>query len=150
MSSIRTLRLKLSELQQFQAIAQIGFMGSVAAGKTTICKALTGETTQKHSNELVNGCTINMCYTNIKIYYNHEASESKQYLINPKSTDDLTGYTLYRHFSIADNPGHNAYMATLITGINTVDTVFFLISGVEGIEPQTKQHMFEAAAAPSL
>ena len=70
MSSIRVLRILLSELQQNQAISQIGFMGSVAAGKTTICKALTGETTQKHSAELINGCTINMCYVNIKIYYN--------------------------------------------------------------------------------
>jgi translation initiation factor 2 subunit 3 len=138
MSSKNTIRVLLSELQENQAIAQLAFLGSVAAGKSTINKALTGETTQKHTRELINGCTINMGYVNIKIYYN---ASSKQYLINPKENDNMQGFKLLRHFSSADNPGHNAYMSTLITGINTVDNVIFLVSGTNGIEPQTKEHM---------
>ena len=126
--------IKLSEQQEVQGIATFALLGSVAAGKTSICKLLTGETTQKHSTELVNGCTVKMGYKNLKIYYNGHT-----FLTNPKKIPD--GYRLVRHYSIADNPGHNSFMATLVTGLNDIDYALFLVSGINGIEPQTLQHM---------
>lgn len=126
--------IKLSEQQELQGIAILALLGSVAAGKTSICKYLTGETTQKHSKELINGCTMKMGYKNLKIYYNGHT-----FLTNPKRVPD--GYELIRHFSIADNPGHNSFMATLVTGLNDVDLGLFLISGTNGVEQQSYQHM---------
>jgi translation initiation factor 2 subunit 3 len=130
----RTVTISLNEQQKKQGISTFALMGSVAAGKTSICKFLTGETTQKHRAELINGCTIKMGYKNLKIYYN-----GSELLLNPKSVPE--GYNLIRHFSIADNPGHNSFMATLVTGISNIDTAIFLVSGTHGIEPQTYQHM---------
>jgi translation initiation factor 2 subunit 3 len=126
--------IRLSELQEKQGIATLALLGSVASGKTSICKLLTGETTQKHSTELVNGCTVKMGYKNLKIYYNGHTL-----ITNPRKVPD--GYRLVRHFSIADNPGHNSFMATLVTGLNDIDCGLFLVSGANGIEPQTLQHM---------
>lgn len=126
--------ISLKQQQELQGISTLALMGSVAAGKTSICKFLTGETTQKHSAELVNGCTIKMGYKNLKIYYN-----GHNFLTNPKTIP--LGYNLVRHFSIADNPGHNSFMATLVTGISSIDNAIFLVSGTNGIEPQTRQHM---------
>jgi translation initiation factor 2 subunit 3 len=125
--------ISLKKQQELQGIATLALLGSVASGKTSICKFLTGETTQKHSKELVNGCTIKMGYKNLKVYYNDH-----EFITNPKVVPE--GYRLVRHFSIADNPGHNSFMATLITGLNDIDYALFLISGTNGIEPQTLQH----------
>lgn len=125
--------ISLKKQQELQGIATLALLGSVASGKTSICKFLTGETTQKHSKELVNGCTIKMGYKNLKIYYN-----GHNFMVNPKVVPD--DYRLVRHFSIADNPGHNSFMATLITGLNDIDCALFLVSGTNGIEPQTLQH----------
>lgn len=130
--------IKLSELQEKQPISIIGFIGSVGAGKTTVVEKLSHILTLKHSKELKNGCSINMGYVNIKIFYN---KITNKYLINPIKTEDLTGYTLCRHFSIADNPGHNEYMTTTLTGINIVDNIIFLVSGIEGITSQSIQHL---------
>lgn len=128
------MSIKLSELQELQGIATLALLGSVASGKTSLTKLLTKKNTQKHSTELVNGCTIKMGYENLKIYYN-----GHNFITNPKKIPD--GYRLIRHFSIADNPGHNSFMATLVTGLNDIDCALFLISGSNGIEPQTLQHM---------
>ena len=128
------MSVKLSELQELQGIATFALLGSVAAGKTSLTKLLTKKTTQKHSAELVNGCTIKMGYENLKIYYN-----GHNFITNPKEIP--VGYRLIRHFSIADNPGHNSFMATLVTGLNDIDCALFLVSGSNGIEPQTLQHM---------
>ena len=136
--SLPQIEVRLSTQQEAQGISVLAFLGSVAAGKTTICTKLTGITTQRHTNELINGCTINMGYTHLKIYYN---ATTKTYLTNPKAEELTPGYTLLRHFSIADNPGHNSYMAAMISGINSVDNAIFLVSGTNGIEPQTYQHL---------
>jgi len=126
--------ISLKEQQELQGISTLALLGSVSAGKTSMCKFLTGETTQKHSAELVNGCTIKMGYKNLKIYFN-----GSSLLTNPKTVPN--DYKLIRHFSIADNPGHNSFMATLVTGITNIDNALFLISGTEGIEPQSHQHL---------
>ena len=137
--------IKLSEQQELQPLSSIAFMGSVGAGKTTICTALTKNTTQKHSKEKINGCTIKMGYTNIAIYFDNNGN----YLVNPSIVP--SEYSLIRHFSIADNPGHNSYLPTLLTGCTDIDIALFLISGctpvnesiseLSGIEPQSRQHI---------
>lgn len=129
-----SFNISLKKQQELQGISTLALMGSVAAGKTSICKLLTGGTTQKHSAELVNGCTIKMGYKNLKIYYN-----GQNFITNPRVVPE--NYELVRHFSIADNPGHNSFMATLVTGISAIDNAIFLVSGTHGIEPQTHQHM---------
>lgn len=132
-SCIRTVSLK--EQQNKQGIAIFALLGSVAAGKTSLCKFLTNESTQKHSAELVNGCTINLGYKNVKIYHNEK---TREFLLNPKEVP--SDFILLRHFSIADNPGHNSFMATMITGTTNLDCTIFLVSGTEGVELQTYQH----------
>lgn len=134
---INNISLSLTEIHKNQGISIFALLGSVSSGKTSICKLLTTISTQMHSNELINGCTINLGYTNLKIYYN---KLTNKYLLNPPSKSLSTDFELIRHFSIADNPGHNSFLATMITGTTNLDSVLFLISSVNEIEPQTYQH----------
>ena len=127
------LRINLSKQQLLQSIATIGFMGSVAAGKSKTVESLTGQTTQKHKAELKDGITIKMGYSDVRIYYN-----GKNFLTNPKVIPE--GFRLVRHYSIADNPGHNSFMPALVTGTSMVDNIVFIVSGTNGLESQTYQH----------
>lgn len=138
--------ISIKEQQKLQGVATFSLLGSVAAGKSSLVKCLSGVTTQKFKNERIDGRTVHMGYVQCKIYGN----EYGKYLCNPKVIPE--GYELLRHFSIADNPGHNAYMATLLTGTTNIDCGIFLISGTDGIEPQTIQHMrcFKATEATNL
>lgn len=128
------LTINLSKQQLLQPIATMALMGSVAAGKSKTVEFLTGETTQKHKAELKNGITIKMGYSAVRIYYN-----GHDFLTNPKVIPD--GYRLVRNLSIADNPGHNSFMATLVTGTSMVGSVIFIVSGPNGLEEQTFQHL---------
>src|SRR5665811_656466 len=51
-----------------QATINIGTIGHVAHGKSTIVKAISGVKTTKHSKELVRNITIQLGYANAKIY----------------------------------------------------------------------------------
>lgn len=126
--------ISLKEYQEYAPINTFCLVGSVAAGKTEATRFLTNKDTKKFGKEQLNGCTIKMGHANLKIYYN-----GSDYILNP--TIRPNGFKLIRHFSIADNPGHNSFMTTMITGSSTIDSALFLVSGDKGIEPQSHQHM---------
>jgi len=127
-------RISLKEYQNSGSLSTFCFVGSVAAGKTALCEFLTGRDTKKFSSEQLNGCTVKMGHASLRIYYN-----GTDFLLNPKIIPN--GFRLIRHFSIADNPGHNSFMTTMVTGTSTIDNALFLISGKTGLEKQTEQHM---------
>ena len=56
------------EIISKQATINVGLIGNVSHGKSTIVKALTGIKTGKHSKDLINNKTINLGYANAKIY----------------------------------------------------------------------------------
>ena len=126
--------ISLKEYHEHAPINTFCLIGSVAAGKTEITRFLTNKDTKKFGVEQINGCTVKMGHANLKIYYN-----GTDFLLNPKMTPQ--GFKLIRHFSIADNPGHNSFMTTMITGSSTIDSAIFVVSGEKAIEPQSHQHM---------
>ena len=126
--------ISLKEYHEHAPINTFCVIGSVAAGKTEITRFLTNKDTKKFGMEQLNGCTVKMGHANLKVYYN-----GTDYLLNPKMIPN--GFKLIRHFSIADNPGHNSFMTTMITGSSTIDSAIFVVSGEKAIEPQSHQHM---------
>ena len=127
------IKISLTDYQKKAPISTFCNIGSVAAGKTALAKFLTDTDTKKSKKEKINGITIKMGYANLKIYY-----DGKSFLLNPHKIPD--GFRLIRHFSIADNPGHNSYMPAMITGSSYIDKALFVVSN-NGIEPQSYQHM---------
>lgn len=51
-----------------QATINIGTIGHVAHGKTTVVRAISGVHTIRHKNELIRNITIKLGYANAKIY----------------------------------------------------------------------------------
>lgn len=128
-------KISLRNHQKTQAICVLGMLGSVSAGKTSLCEKLAKNKIPKTKEEAINQSTRKIGYINIKIYGN----SSNTFLINPIIIPD--DYILLRHFSIADNPGHNSLMTTLIAGTAPINSALLVISCNEGIVPQTYQHI---------
>ncbi len=110
----------------------IGFVGHVDNGKTTLTEQLTGKWTDTHSEELKRGITIRLGYANLSIYKDKKGYTTK------KSKDAK----LLRNISIVDAPGHETLMATMLSGAAIMDGALLLIAANEDCpQPQTKEHL---------
>jgi translation initiation factor 2 subunit 3 len=129
--------IKLSDIIDNQPILNIGCIGHVAHGKTTLIYDLTGIKTIKHSLEIERNITINLGYANLRIYY--DKVNNKYINSNIKLEDP--NFILKKHFSFIDCPGHQSFMATMLSGTESIDIAFILISAGENIpQPQTVVH----------
>lgn len=129
--------IKLSNIIDNQPILNIGCVGHVAHGKTTVVYDLTGVKTIRHSTEIERNITINLGYANLRIYYDKINNK----YINSNIKLDNSNYILKRHFSFVDCPGHQAFMATMLSGSETIDVALMLISSGDSIpQPQTIAH----------
>lgn len=113
--------------------ANIGLVGHVAHGKTTLTQALTGKLTLTHSEELKRGITIRLGYADATIYRRGDGT----YTTKPEG-----GAEVARTVSFVDAPGHETLMATVLSGASLMDGAILLISAVEKCpQPQTREHL---------
>eukprot|EP00529_Nitzschia_sp_RCC80_P023435 CAMPEP_0113477556 /NCGR_PEP_ID=MMETSP0014_2-20120614/20269_1 /TAXON_ID=2857 /ORGANISM="Nitzschia sp." /LENGTH=476 /DNA_ID=CAMNT_0000370655 /DNA_START=80 /DNA_END=1510 /DNA_ORIENTATION=+ /assembly_acc=CAM_ASM_000159 len=135
-----------------QATINIGTIGHVAHGKSTVVKAISGVQTVRFKNELERNITIKLGYANAKIYKgdsNPEKGTGGSYTSRGSShadtfVDEVTGTTfrLRRHVSFVDCPGHDILMATMLNGAAVMDAAFLLVAGNETCpQPQTSEHL---------
>ncbi|KAI9141743.1 P-loop containing nucleoside triphosphate hydrolase protein [Paraphysoderma sedebokerense] len=136
-----------------QATINIGTIGHVAHGKSTVVKAISGVQTVRFKNELERNITIKLGYANAKIYKlnNPDAPRPDCYRSfrsdkPPKFTSDIPGlegeWELVRHVSFVDCPGHDILMATMLNGAAVMDAALLLIAGNESCpQPQTSEHL---------
>lgn len=127
----------LTKFMMNQPIINIGCLGSVSDGKSTLIRTLTGIKTQKHSSEKIRNITIKQGYGNMKIW------EDKRTTPCDVSYDDIK---LINHISFVDNPGHQDYIQTMLASISIMDGAIIVISADQPLEnkPQLLQHL-EAA-----
>jgi translation initiation factor 2 subunit 3 len=111
----------------------IGIVGHIDHGKTTLLQKLTGKWTDTHSEELKRGITIKLGYADTIIYKDKEYNIKKQ------------GKPI-RHVSFVDAPGHEMLMATMLSGAAIIDAAILVIAANEGIKPQTKEHLMALQA----
>jgi elongation factor Tu len=109
----------------------IGTMGHVDHGKTTLTSAITKVLAQrglatyvpsdridKAPEEAARGITINVAHVEYE--------------------------TATRHYAHVDMPGHAGYVKNMITGAAQVDGAILVVSAVDGVEPQTREHVILA------
>ncbi|CAH8659810.1 unnamed protein product [Schistosoma haematobium] len=136
-----------------QATINIGTIGHVAHGKTTVVRAISTVHTIRHKNELIRNITIKLGYANAKIYkcnseacirpacYRSFGSATDDSLPCPRPGCDGT-LTLLRHVSFVDCPGHDILMATMLNGAAVMDAALLLIASNETCpQPQTSEHL---------
>uniref|UniRef100_A0A1I7TF60 protein-synthesizing GTPase n=1 Tax=Caenorhabditis tropicalis TaxID=1561998 RepID=A0A1I7TF60_9PELO len=136
-----------------QATINIGTIGHVAHGKSTLVKAFSGVHTVKFKRELERNITIKLGYANAKIYRcsNPECPRPGCYRSAGSSTPDRFPceragcggeFVCVRHVSFVDCPGHDILMATMLNGAAVMDAAFLLVAGNEPCpQPQTSEHL---------
>jgi translation initiation factor 2 subunit 3 len=142
------------EIISRQATINIGTIGHVAHGKSTVVKAISGVQTVRFKNELERNITIKLGYANAKIYKcdNPAWPRAERYKSCGSNTPDtfteerLDGssgkFQLVRHVSFVDCPGHDILMATMLNGAAVMDAALLLIAGNESCpQPQTSEHL---------
>lgn len=136
-----------------QATINIGTIGHVAHGKSTVVKSISGVQTVRFKNELERNITIKLGYANAKIYKVDDPKVIRPNCYCSKgsaSPDELPcdqagatqKFKLVRHVSFVDCPGHDILMATMLNGAAVMDAALLLIAGNEPCpQPQTSEHL---------
>ncbi len=109
----------------------IGTMGHVDHGKTTLTAAITKfladrgtaayvpfERIDRAPEEAVRGITINITHVEYE--------------------------TATRHYAHVDMPGHADYVKNMITGAAQIDGAILVVSALDGVMPQTREHVLLA------
>lgn len=111
----------------------VGIVGHIDHGKTTLLYKLSGKWASQHSQELKRGITIKLGYADIVLYKDKDAYNNQ-------------GGEPVRHVSFVDAPGHEMLMATMLSGAAIIDAAILVIAANEGIKPQTREHVMALQA----
>ncbi len=94
----------------------IGTAGHIDHGKTTLVKALTGVDLDTLPEEKERGITIALGFAPLTL-----------------ENGDVIGFV--------DVPGHERLIRTMVAGASGLDAVLLCVSAVEGVMPQTREHL---------
>lgn len=123
-----------------QPQVNIGLVGHVDHGKTTLTQALSGVWTDTHSEERKRGISIKLGYADTAFY---KTKDGQFYPTGrrPDGTEDVED-ELQRVVSFVDAPGHETLMAIMITGASIMDGAMLMVAANETCpQPQTREHL---------
>lgn len=139
----------LMEIAHRQPILNLGTIGHVAHGKSTLVKALSGKVTQQYKAELERNITIKLGYSNAKIFRCQSCPSPQCYqslysnaIRNPPCRLCDCPMELVNHVSFLDSPGHQQFITTMLSGTKCMDGAVLLVAANEPCpQPQTKEHI---------
>jgi len=109
----------------------VGTIGHVDHGKTTLTAALTKAMAEKHGGDTIAFDQID------------NAPEEKE-----RGITIATAHVEYesddRHYAHVDCPGHADYVKNMITGAAQMDGAILVVSAADGPMPQTREHILLA------
>lgn len=130
---IAPLARSLATFQRTKPHVNIGTIGHVDHGKTTLTAAITKVMAE------TDGCAAQFSgYSDID-----KAPEEKARGITINSTH-VEYETTNRHYAHVDCPGHADYVKNMITGASTMDGAILVVSAPDGPMPQTREHVLLA------
>ena len=139
------------EVMSRQPTINIGTIGHVAHGKTTLVKCISGVNTIRHKIEKERKSTYKLGYANAKLFkcdtceppgcFRSLGSDSiDKFECEIENCGGLV--SLQRHVSFVDCPGHDILMATMLNGAAVMDAALLLIAANETCpQPQTSEHL---------
>ncbi|MDD1718548.1 MAG: translation initiation factor IF-2 subunit gamma [Methanoregulaceae archaeon] len=120
----------------------IGVVGHVDHGKTTLVYGLTGSWTDRHSEEIKRGISIRLGYADATLYRCTKCEGSEALSTRPECPVCGSKAVPFRSVSFVDAPGHETLMATMLSGSALMDGAMLVISANETCpQPQTKEHL---------
>mmetsp|Transcript_26049 Transcript_26049/g.32511 ORF Transcript_26049/g.32511 Transcript_26049/m.32511 type:complete len:376 (-) Transcript_26049:547-1674(-) len=137
------------EIISRQATINIGTIGHVAHGKSTLVRAVSGTNTVRLFREKLRNITIKLGYANAKLYKCSACDPPDCFKsFNSAKPDTVecvkcsAPLILTRHVSFVDCPGHDALMATMLAGAAVMDAALLLVAGDQPYpQPQTREHL---------
>jgi len=120
-----------SKFQRTKPHVNVGTIGHVDHGKTTLTAALTLVLSKKYGGEV-------KAYDQID---NAPEEKARGITIN---TAHVEYETAKRHYAHVDCPGHADYIKNMITGAAQMDGAVLVVSAADGPMPQTREHILLA------
>ena len=120
-----------SKFQRTKPHVNVGTIGHVDHGKTTLTAAMTLVLSKKYGGEV-------RAYDSIDV-----APEEKARGITI-NTAHVEYETSQRHYAHVDCPGHADYVKNMITGAAQMDGAILVVSAADGPMPQTREHILLA------
>ncbi|MBI3027399.1 translation initiation factor IF-2 subunit gamma [Candidatus Woesearchaeota archaeon] len=125
-----------------QPVLNIGMVGHVDHGKTTLLERLSGKWTDTHSEELKRGITIRLGYADVTFRKCGKCEGASAYTTKEACPVCSTKTTPLRKVSFVDAPGHESLMATMLSGATIMDGALLLVGANEECpQPQTREHL---------
>ncbi|ELZ09497.1 translation initiation factor IF-2 subunit gamma [Halovivax asiaticus JCM 14624] len=124
-----------------QPEVNIGLVGHVDHGKTTLVQALSGAWTDQHSEEMKRGISIRLGYADATFRQCPDVDEPECYTVEEECPDGSESEPM-RTVSFVDAPGHETLMATMLSGASLMDGAVLVVSASEPVpQPQTEEHL---------
>lgn len=140
----------MEQIIKNQPVVNIGTLGHVANGKSSLTRVMSEKVTQRYKKEIDTNKTIKLGYANCKIY-KCACPDPSCYHPMPSSTVDTripcsecdSDMVLVTHVSFVDSPGHNLLMATMLNGACIMDTAMLVEAANHDKvpAPQTAEHL---------
>ncbi len=125
-----------------QPSVNIGIVGHVDHGKTTLVSALSGVWTDKHSEEIKRGISIRLGYADATFMKCPKCLHPDSYTVAEKCEHCGKNTEPVRTISFVDSPGHETLMATMLSGAAIMNGAVLVIAANEKCpQPQTKEHL---------
>ena len=124
-----------------QPEVNIGLVGHVDHGKTTLVQALSGQWTDQHSEEMKRGISIRLGYADATFRQCPDLDKPDCYTVDEECPDGSESEIL-RTVSFVDAPGHETLMATMLSGASLMDGAVLVVSASEEVpQAQTEEHL---------
>jgi translation initiation factor 2 subunit 3 len=124
-----------------QPEVNIGLVGHVDHGKTTLVQALSGSWTDQHSEEMKRGISIRLGYADATFRECPDHDAPERYTVDEECPDGTPSEPL-RTVSFVDAPGHETLMATMLSGAAIMDGAVLVVSATEEVpQAQTEEHL---------
>ena len=109
----------------------VGTIGHVDHGKTTLSAAITAYCAKKYGDKLLKYDEID----------NAPEEKARGITINSRHLEYQDDK---RHYEHSDGPGHAVYIKNMITGAAQMDGAILVVSAPDSVMPQTKEHLLLA------
>lgn len=147
------LAIDQEQRRLLQPTINVGLVGHVAHGKSSVCRYLSGKRTQQHSHERQqHGATIKLGYANCRVLKCSGTCRAPECFVcgpgehgqsKPVPCGGCGGDTYcVRHVSFVDCPGHHDLITTMLTGASAFDAALLVVAANEAVPaPQTASHL---------
>jgi len=120
-----------SKFERTKPHVNVGTIGHVDHGKTTLTAAITTVLSKKFGGEA-------------KAYDQIDAAPEEKARGITINTAHVEYETATRHYAHVDCPGHADYIKNMITGAAQMDGAILVVSAADGPMPQTREHILLA------